>query len=188
MKTFSLAVAVVTSAASASAFCPLQQQSRVCTKTALQAHPKWWAPAAAAAMGWTLATQVAMASIPTNEQIPRSPHIASSTSLIAAMKKEPDDVPYEKLDFSLPSYGSNTKTGFGEGTQTFMGGSGGSLTDPGADESLKQAEAMRKAEAARKARIAEKNEATKAREAEAKVRGKQREAERKARMAGTFED
>lgn len=124
-------------------------------------------PAAAAVAGWTLATQIAGASMP-----PANQHIPSfrgeSTTLIAA----------ETIDFSLPTTYSTNMGGFGDGSEA-------KLTEAkGGDEGDKQKEAMRKAEAARQARLKEKKEAMKAREAEDLAREKAR----KARQADRFKE
>ena len=118
--------------------------------TKLQAHKnKWMGPAAATAMGWALASQIAVASTLQEDQ---QPSWTSASSLLAV----------EKLDFALPSYDAIGKStgGFGEGTEARLGISD-SMFDPGANEKAKQAEAMKRAE---EARLAKKQEEKKRRE------------------------
>ena len=94
----------------------------------------WLGPAATAALGLTLASQAAFATV-----IPPQEDMTASSIVVAV----------EKLDFSLPSYdaiGANTG-GFGLGSEAYLGASAGEA--PGTNEKEKQAEAMRKAEAAR---------------------------------------
>jgi len=151
---------------SVGAFCP-QQNNALKHATSLRAiKGGWLSPAAAAAVGWTLATQIAGASMPpANEQMPSFP--GESTTLIAA----------ETIDFSLPSYNPNMG-GFGEGTEAKLS------EVKGGDERDKQKEAMLKAEAARQARLAQKKEDALVREAEGRARAE----ERKAAQADRFKE
>ena len=120
--------------ASADAFlAPTQPQALQASSTLQGQKNDWVGPAAATLLGWTLASQAAFASVPTETQ--QFPSLTVSV---------------EKLDFSLPSYegiGAN-EGGFGVGSEARLTGTS-SMTDPGANEKAKQEEAMRKAEQAR---------------------------------------
>ena len=149
----------------------------------LQGHANdWCAPVATAALGWTLVTQVAVADIDQNVDVP-STFASTTTSLVLS-----EAPAYEKLDFSMPSYNTGSSGGFGQGTEARLGEPGPtSLTDPGAGEKEKQEEAMKKAEQARQARLQEKKEAAKRREEEDRIRAQKKKLEREARMRGEFD-
>lgn len=136
---------VLLSLSAADAFTAPHEQPRQKSSALAAQKNDWMGPVAATAMGWALASQIAVAGmIPdttiTNQQ---QPLLSPSSSLIAV----------EQLDFSLPSYDSIGKStgGFGEGTEARLGLSD-SMVDPGSNEKAKQAEAMKKAEEARRAR------------------------------------
>mmetsp|Transcript_46729 Transcript_46729/g.69109 ORF Transcript_46729/g.69109 Transcript_46729/m.69109 type:complete len:185 (+) Transcript_46729:83-637(+) len=182
MKVNSIAF-ILASAVSASAFSPQPQQRPFSTKTTLQAHNgNWWSPVAATAVGWTLASQIAVAGmLPANNIDRVHDSIASSppSTLISAMESKTEPV-YEKIDFSFPSYDSKTY-GFEQGAEARLSeGTGGVEAD-------KQAEAMKKAEAARLARLEAKREEAKVREAELKLRAKEKKAESARRLKGNFD-
>lgn len=139
----------------------LQPQNAV---KANQAKKSLFAPVAAAAVGWTVATGVALA----NVDCP--PAITSNSVVIS----------YEKLDMSMPSYGSST-VGFGEGAQSKAEG-----VKTGVLEEDLQREAMRKAEAARRERLAAKKAEMKALEEEARVRAQQKKEDNAARVKELF--
>jgi hypothetical protein len=101
----------------------------------------WMVPVAAVALGFTLATQAAVAS-PMMGQLPLT---ATTTTYDSTLL-----VSVERLDLSLPSYdtiGTN-QGGFGVGSEARLG------QDPDRFEKSKELEAMRKAEEARLARKA----------------------------------
>lgn len=159
---------------SVGAFCP-QRQTPTNPFTALEAtsNGKWWSATAAAAAGWTLAAQIAGASIvnPVNEH--KMPSFASQSNTLVITASE-------TIDFSLPSYNPNMG-GFGDGTEA-------RLTEAkGGDEGNKQKEAMQKAEAARQERLKEKKEAAKAREQEERLRAKAKKEAQKDRFKEIFQ-
>ena len=167
----SLSVVVLATVSSTSGFCPSRQLSR--KQTTLHAENKWWNPVTTSVVGWTLASQVAIAVMtPLNVQMPTLQ--AESTSLLAAESTR------EKIDFSLPSYGS-TSYGFGDGQEARLSEA------KGGDENTKQMEAMKKAEAARQARLAEKKEAAKQREAEDRARAEEKKAKASSRFNEIFQ-
>lgn len=164
-------------ATTASSFQPHQ---RATTKnTALRARKEWWGPVGAAAVGWTLASHIAAASAPwTALQPMAASHETQTPSTLLAAKGE---LSYEKIDFSMPSYGASS-FGFGDGQEARLGGG----VEKGLNEKQLQEEAMRKAEAARQARLKAKNEDVKAREEEARTRAKAKKAEGDARVKELF--
>eukprot|EP00588_Corethron_pennatum_P008502 CAMPEP_0194265780 /NCGR_PEP_ID=MMETSP0169-20130528/903_1 /TAXON_ID=218684 /ORGANISM="Corethron pennatum, Strain L29A3" /LENGTH=155 /DNA_ID=CAMNT_0039006319 /DNA_START=90 /DNA_END=557 /DNA_ORIENTATION=+ len=135
--------------ASTDAFCP-QHKKAFTSKTSLRAQKDWWAPAAAAAIGWTLASQIAVAGIPPGNEREFVMRDVTSSSVIV-------------------SKGNSDQKSMLE-----------MYTDPGADEKQKQELAMKKAEAARQARLVEKKEAAKKKVADDLAREKLRLAEQKA--------
>ena len=182
----SVAVVLVALAVSASAFSP--QKQAITKHSVLQAKKDWWSPVAAAAVGWTLASQIASASMPlTTELLPTQD--TSIPTLLLSVKgakvsewfAPETDKTYEKIDFSMPSYGS-TSFGFGEGQEGKTSKEKGSGT-----EAELQAEAMKKAEAARQARLKEKREELKRREAEDMARAEAKKTEAKERINSLFQ-
>jgi hypothetical protein len=171
MKSLSIATLciVITGVA---AFSPQQQQRVATSTTSLEdqrtnTNKNWWAPAVTAAIGWTLASQVALAAPPT-------------MSMDFLKPEEP--TPNMALDFSMPKYGESSKAaGFGMGSQATLNsqGTASTLTDPGANEKEKQVAAMQKAEENRKVRVATEKAAKKEKELEYQ----QREAEKKLEKA-----
>jgi hypothetical protein len=182
----SVALALVALTATASAFCPQKQAFN--KHTSLEAKKDWWSPLTAAAVGWTLASQIASASmLPTTEQLSTHQEAGTPTLLLSVaggkvsewFKEE--EKTYEKIDFSMPSY--DTKSiGFGDGSQGQVTEKKGIST-----EADLQAQAMKKAEAARQARLQEKREAMKAREAEDRARAEAKTAEGKERVSALFQ-
>ena len=121
-----------------------------------------------AAIGWTLASQVALA----------APKGASSLEFLNA----PEPTSTMTLDFSLPKYDSGkSSVGFGQGNIAMLNSrdSASTMIDPGANEKEKQAAAMKKAEENRILRVATEKAAKKERELEYQ----QREAEKKLEKA-----
>mmetsp|Transcript_17350 Transcript_17350/g.24382 ORF Transcript_17350/g.24382 Transcript_17350/m.24382 type:complete len:198 (-) Transcript_17350:234-827(-) len=197
MKIQSLAIiAISTVSTSVNAFCPPSNQRSGSLLSATANNNKnnvWGSAAAAAVMGWTLVSQIAVASpledLEQQQQYqyqPSSTIVVSSSIMDNLFEKEPEPT-YEKLDFSLPTYGAATKAGFGEGKEAKLGKLSDSLTDPGAGEAEKQAAAMRKAEEARQQRKAEQKEALKRQQEQDKIREAEKKAERERRMRGIFE-
>lgn len=199
-----IAVAICALAASgAFAFSPqprCQQLQRSSACGNLEAHSNDnkfgvgdWAPAfAAAVVGWTVASQVALAGPP---PIPMTTFTVAVTSTstsknpLASMFEEKPQPVYEKLDFSLPSYDtSKSAAGFGEGAEVRTRNLAPSASD-GTDKSEqdKQRDAMLKAEAARQARIQQAKELAKIREAEDQLRAQAKKEEAARRMRGIFE-
>ena len=111
------------------------------TALSAQNNNKWMGPAVTTALGWALASQMAVAA--PQQQTPQV-LLDSSPQVVLAV---------ESLDFALPSYdGINANTGgFGQGTEARLGQTDSRFV-PGANEKAKQAEAMEKAEQARLAR------------------------------------
>lgn len=152
-------------------FQPLQTVDRA-TRTSLKAHKKeWLAPAVTAAVGWTLAAQMAVAGpVFDASQAP----IQESSSLYLA-----DNM---SLDFSMPSYNpGSTASGFGEGVEAYLQEGGGN------GEKEKQMEAMRKAEEARKERLAKQKELAKQRAADDKARALAKKAENERRLKNIWD-
>eukprot|EP00567_Pseudictyota_dubia_P005570 CAMPEP_0197442806 /NCGR_PEP_ID=MMETSP1175-20131217/8740_1 /TAXON_ID=1003142 /ORGANISM="Triceratium dubium, Strain CCMP147" /LENGTH=184 /DNA_ID=CAMNT_0042973347 /DNA_START=165 /DNA_END=719 /DNA_ORIENTATION=- len=178
MKVLSITVAV-TSLCGAGAFAP--QQQKPCSTTSLQAERDWCAPIAAAALGWTLASQAATAFVPSNEQVLAGNAVASTSAVVAALETKPAPT-YESLDFSLPKYGSSTASGFGEGTEAFLSGGGPNASS----ERQKQEEAMKKAAAARKAQLEAKKQEEQLRREEDKRRSIEKQKEADARVKALF--
>lgn len=183
-----MALAIIALTVSASAFCPHQQALN--RHIALEATKEWCRPVATAAMGWTLASQIAsagMLSTCTPEQM-SSPQVTGTPTLLLSVAggkvsewfKE-EEKTYEKIDFSMPSYDSKS-IGFGDGSQGQVTEKKGAST-----ESDLQAEAMKKAEAARQARLQQKREMMKAREAEDRARAEAKKAEAKERVGALFQ-
>mmetsp|Transcript_24799 Transcript_24799/g.36702 ORF Transcript_24799/g.36702 Transcript_24799/m.36702 type:complete len:159 (-) Transcript_24799:256-732(-) len=142
----------------------LAPQPQNAVKTDRSMKP-WFAPVAAAAVGWTLATGVACANVD-------SPPAITSNSIV---------VSYEKLDMSMPSYGDSSSVGFGEGARSEAVG-----VKTGVLEEDLQKEAMRKAEVARRERVAAKKAEMKALEEESKARAQQKKEENAARVKELF--
>jgi hypothetical protein len=173
MKILSIATLLIV-IAGAAAFSPQQQrQQRVTTSSSLQAQPtsnhnkNWWAPTLTAAIGWTLASQVALA--------------APGTMSMDFVKPD-EPIPTMSLDFSMPKYDSGkASVGFGLGNSVTLNskGTASTMIDPGANEKEKQAAAMKKAEENRKVRMATEKAAKKEKELEYQ----QREAEKKLEKA-----
>lgn len=151
----------------------------------------WMGPVAVTAMGWALASQVAVAGMlnpmdttqqqqlqPFIQQQPTTTYVSTSTLNVAAEVQ---------LDFSLPSYDSIGKSqgGFGVGTEARIGQTD-SLMDPGSNEKAKQQEAMKKAEEARLAQKKQKQQAMRDREEEELRRQEEKKAEGKKRMEALF--
>lgn len=178
MKVFSLTVATLSMTATG-AFAPTQR--RASSSTSLNAEKDWRAPIAAAALGWTIASQAATAFVPITEQTLPTSGISSSSSVVAAMEVKKETV-YESLDFSLPKYGTSTATGFGDGTEAFLNGGGPNASG----ERQKQEEAIKKAEAARKAAKEAKKLEERERQEEMKRRGIEKQKEGDARMKALF--
>lgn len=180
----------------------LQQVQRSNTCRRLEAHNnnnnnhgagKWVPTFAAAVVGWTMASQVALAGPPppiaTTFTVAVTSTSTTKNSLASMFEEKPAPV-YEKLDFSLPSYeSSKSATGFGDGTEVRTKNLAPSLAADGSDKSEqdKQREAMVKAEAARKARVAQAKELTKMREAEDQLRAQAKKEEAARRMRGIFD-
>jgi hypothetical protein len=178
------------------------QRSNTCRRLPVEAHNSDnnkhgagnWVPAfAAAVVGWTMASQVALAAPPppiaTTFTVSVTSTATTKNSLASMFEEKPAPV-YEKLDFSLPSYeSSKSATGFGEGTEVRTKNLAPSLAADGSDQSEqdKQREAMVKAEAARKARVAQAKELTKMREAEDQLRAQAKKEEAARRMRGIFD-
>lgn len=185
-----IALVVATTTTSVSAFCPQHQQAFALGKTCLQAEKNLWSPMATAVIGWTLASQIATASLlPSSEHvvIMTTPNLASSTQLISASSSlfpttKVEEPTRETLDFSFPSYDSKATGGFGEGTEAFLQQS----STGSSDEAAKQAIMMKKAEEARRARVAAKQDALKAREAEDLARALAKKKEGEARTRALF--
>ena len=182
MKGYSLFTALLSAAASTSAFCP--QQQKVFGKTSLQAKAKSsWSSVATIVVGWTLASQISTMPIAAGAH-----DILSSSSLIAVMPMKSPEPIRETLDFSLPTYDSKATGGFGDGVEAYLGKSmSDSSIGSGSTEAQRQVEAMRKAEVARKARLVAQKEVTKQREAEEKIRAAERKKENDARTRALFE-
>lgn len=163
-------VALIATASSVGAFCPLH--SGVAPNhhvTELQASKSgWWSPVAAAVVGWSLAAQVAGASVLPATELPAFQ--GESITLLAG----------ETIDLSLPSYDTNMQ-GFGEGSEARLSEA------KGGDEGEKQKEAMRKAEVARQARLIEKKAAAKTREEEAQARATAKKAAQADRFKEIFQ-
>jgi hypothetical protein len=106
----------------------------------------WMVPVAAVALGFTLATQAAVAA----PMVDRLPWTAMTTTCDSTLL-----VSVEKLDLSLPSYDSigTNQGGFGVGSEARLG------QNPDNFEKSKELEAMRKAEEARLARKAAEKQA-----------------------------
>ena len=158
----------------ASAFSPVPHNIRTVSSLSATTN-KDVVSAASVAVGWAIASQAAVA-------MPMTSNMVSAASM--ETKKE---AAYEKLDFSLPSYGSSNASGFGDGVEAFLGSKNSALTDPGQGEGDKQKEAMRKAEEARKERVKKQKEEMKQREAEAKEREEEKRKEKAGRFASIFE-
>jgi hypothetical protein len=180
----SLAIAFLATT-SVGAFCP--QHHEAFGKTYLQAKKNLWSPIATAVIGWTLASQIATASMPSSEHV-MTPDLASSSQLVSVsfFPTKVEEPTREALDFSFPSYDSKATGGFGDGTEAFLQSSSSELTDPGSREAAKQVETMKRAEEARLARLAAKKEAFKAREAEDMTRALAKKKENEARTRALF--
>jgi hypothetical protein len=172
MKSLSIATLFIVTTGAA-AFSHQQQRVATSSSTSLQAQPtnkNWWAPAVTAAIGWSLASQVALAA-------------QGANSLDFLKPDEP--TPTMSLDFSMPKYDGDTSgksaVGFGLGNAVRLNSqdTASTLTDPGANEKEKQAASMRKAEENRVLRVATEKAAKKERELEYQ----QREAEKKLEKA-----
>jgi hypothetical protein len=138
----------------------------------------FWAPVTAAVVGWTLASQVALA-----QPIVMDPPSAKNP-MASLFEQKPEPV-YEKLDFSLPSYDSASKaSGFGQGTEARNLGQTSTSDE---SEKDKQREAMLKAEAARQARIEQAKELARMREAEDQARAQAKKEEAARRLRGIFD-
>jgi hypothetical protein len=165
----------------AEAFCPPKAGAVKMTKTSLQARNKnndWVGSATVAAMGWALASQIAVAGmLPTPADQEQQAAMVSSSSFVAV----------EKLDFSLPSYESSVSgsVGFGEGAEARLGLTD-SMTDPGSNEKAKQEEAMKKAEEARLARKQEQKRLQREREEEMRRRDEEKKADADRRIKELF--
>lgn len=140
------AITLASLGAGAHAFTSLSNPttSRPAMTTALSAQNNrnnWMGPAVTTAMGWALASQMAVAA-PQQQQ--QQVFLDSSPQVVLAV---------ENLDFALPSYdGISANTGgFGQGTEARLGQTDSRMV-PGANEKAKQAEAMERAEQARLAR------------------------------------
>ena len=182
----SVAVVLVALAASGSALSP--QKHAITKHTVLLAKKDWWSPVATAAVGWTLATQIASASMPRTSELVMTQDTSIPTWLLSVKGGKVSEwfapeaeKAYEKIDFSMPSYGS-TSFGFGEGQEGEI-----SKEKGGGTEAELQAEAVKKAEAARQARLEEKREALKRREAEDRARAEAKKAEARERISSIFQ-
>jgi hypothetical protein len=141
-------------------------------------NEKAWAPAVAALVTWTLASQIVLAAPVAVDQT------QAKNPLSFLVEEKPPPV-YEKLDFSLPSYDTASKaTGFGEGKYVR------NLEGTSSEESSevdKQREAMLKAEAARKARVQQAKELARMREEEDQARAQAKREEAARRLRGIFD-
>lgn len=172
-------VALVAAVSSATAFAPLYTHRA--PTTSLQASKpsekseNWWTPAATALVGWTLATQIAGASVIPANSDSVSPTAtfqqAAPTTLVAA----------ETIDFSLPSSYNPNMGGFGDGSEARL------QEAKGGDEGDKQKEAMRKAEENRQQRLAEKKAEAKLREEEGRARAQAKKEAQKDRFKEIFQ-
>jgi hypothetical protein len=165
-----LALALVALVAITSAFSP-QKQAFTKHTSSLQAKKDWWSPGLTAAVGWTLALQIASAStcMP-SEQLTTPQEISTPPTLLLSIRgkisewfKE-EEKSYEKIDFNMPSYDSKF-VGFKEQQQESVTEIKGAATQA---DLQAETEAMEKAEAARQAKLQEKMEAMKRRAEEAK--------------------
>jgi hypothetical protein len=111
-----------------------------------QQNNDWMVPVAAVALGFTLASQAAVASPMMMDSLPWT--ATTTTTTTTTTYESTLLVSAEKLDFSLPSYDSigTNQGGFGLGSEARLG------QDPGNFEKSKERDAMLKAEEARLAR------------------------------------
>jgi hypothetical protein len=157
----SVAVAFVAWVASASAFSP--QKQAFAKDTGLHAKKICLSPVVIAAVGWTLASQIALASVP-SEKVTASQGMSTPTLLLSVRGKisewfKEEEKSYEKIDFNMPSYDSKF-VGFKEEQQELVTERKGADT-PATLQA--ETEATEKAEAARQAKLQEKMEAMKRR-------------------------
>jgi hypothetical protein len=157
---------------------PINQNHQVFLTKLNSRNEKPWAPAVAAFITLTMASQIALAApIAVDQTQAKNP-------LSFLVEEKPPPV-YEKLDFSLPSYDTASKaTGFGEGK--FVRNLEGASSEE-SSEVDKQRDAMLKAEAARKARLQQAKELAKMREEEDQARAQAKREEASRRLRGIFD-
>jgi hypothetical protein len=155
------AVSLVALVAGGSAFSP--QKQAFAKDTSLHAKKDWLRPVVIAAVGCTLASQSASASM-TSEKVSTPREISTPTLLLSIRGKisewfKEGEKSYEKIDFNLPSYDSKF-VGFKDEEQELVTEMKGADTQA---NSQAETEAMEKAEVARQAKLQEKMEAMKRR-------------------------